>query len=88
MAKPLVILHGWGRGDLKKWQPTQKILHQAGFKVFLPPLPGFFGQPPPQKPWTLADYADYVTGYLKHHRLNQPIILGHSFGGSVAIKLI
>lgn len=89
MANPpaLVILHGWGRGDLNKWQPAKKALEQAGFPVFLPALPGFFDTPAPQTAWHLSDYADFVTRYITSRKLIHPIILGHSFGGSIALKL-
>lgn len=85
---PLLILHGWGRGDsLTQWQPAKTALKAAGFQVFLPVLPGFFGNPLPQPAWYLSNYADFVAQYLADQHLSQPIILGHSFGGSVAVKL-
>lgn len=88
MAKTnLVILHGWSREDTPvRWQPVKAALEKSGFKVFLPILPGFFGSPEPKSAWTLSDYADFIRQYLNQESIDNPFILGHSFGGSLALK--
>jgi pimeloyl-ACP methyl ester carboxylesterase len=76
MPKSIIILHGWG-SDLKKWQPLKDLLQKQGFKVFLPKLPN-------QKPMNTADYADWLNQHTK--KINQFYLIGHSFGGQIAIN--
>lgn len=81
----VLILHGWG-SSAKKWQGVKEILEKQGYQVFVPDLPGFGENPPPQNPWSIDDYADWVEKFSEKQNLSQIFLLGHSFGGSVAIK--
>lgn len=82
MKPGIVILHGWG-SRVERWQPLKKELEKAGFVVFLPHLPGFGRAAPPQEPWSVLDYANWVQEKLP----KEYFLVGHSFGGRVAIKL-
>jgi len=84
MLKPIVILHGWG-SDLKKWQPLKKTLQTQGFKVFLPSLPGF-GKQSIFAPMSTQDYTNWLDKYLTTKKLSQINLVGHSFGGQIAIN--
>jgi pimeloyl-ACP methyl ester carboxylesterase len=58
----------------------------AGFDAIAVDLPGFGATPPPDQPWGLSDYAEAVRPVVTE--MAQPVvILGHSFGGSVAVRL-
>lgn len=75
MKPTLVILHGWG-SDLSRWQPLVKSLENAGVDVFMPRLPE-------DKVRNVADFSRWLeqkTAGFKSFNL-----LGHSFGGQVAI---
>lgn len=86
MQKNIVLLHGWG-AEIKKLEPLKMVLESLGWKVLLPKLPGF-ENPPPDKVWGVENYADYVYKIVKTTFVNQNYILfGHSFGGSMVIKL-
>jgi pimeloyl-ACP methyl ester carboxylesterase len=85
MAKVL-ILHGWG-SSAKNWQKVKSILESQGVEVFLPDLPGFGLSPALEKPWSVSDYAQWVFDYCRQQNLSQFFLLGHSFGGGVAVKL-
>ncbi|MBL7159357.1 alpha/beta hydrolase [Candidatus Microgenomates bacterium] len=79
----IVILHGWG-SEIEKWNPFKKELEKAGFEVFLPHLPGFGQADPSQQAWSVSDYAQWV----KNKTLPENyFLIGHSFGGRIAIKL-
>ena len=82
----ILILHGWGRGNFS-WQETKQILEKNGFLVFAPDLPGFGQEPPPEKPWALDDYLEWINEYINKNELTEFFLLGHSFGGRLAIKL-
>jgi pimeloyl-ACP methyl ester carboxylesterase len=50
-------------------------------------LPCFGAEPCPDQIWGVAEYAGFVKQKIQALRLNQPIVLGHSFGGQVAAYL-
>lgn len=81
----VLILHGWG-SCAKNWSRVKDILENQGLKVYVPDLPGFGENPAPSQPWTIDDYVDWVRNFCEKNNLSQFFLLGHSFGGSVAIK--
>lgn len=81
----VLILHGWGSKS-EKWQRTGELLVEKGLKVIIPDLPGFGKTQQPQKPWGLGEYCDFVEKLTDYFNLESFFLLGHSFGGAVAIK--
>lgn len=80
----ILILHGWGR-NLQDWLPTTQFLSKT-YKVILADLPGFGGSPlPSNKIMDLYDYSDWLESLLHKLGLNQIILVGHSFGGKIAV---
>lgn len=85
---PVVILPGWMLGQ-KRFQPTQEVLKKKGFRrIYTVDFPGFEEGEEIFKPWTLSDYVDFLEEFLKKNKISQAIMIGHSFGGRVALKLI
>ena len=82
---PLVVLHGWGL-SAKIFAPVAKELRKLGHKVFVPDFPGFGNAGIPDKPLFLKDYVDFLSEYLKKKKVHHAILIGHSFGGRVALK--
>jgi pimeloyl-ACP methyl ester carboxylesterase len=84
----ILILHGWG-GSSDSWLKVQEILAKAGFKVICPDFPGFGKSKTPLERWGVGDYANFVNNFIKK-TCGEPaepfFLLGHSFGGRVAIK--
>jgi len=85
-GEPFLLLHGWG-GSLSSLEKLGKHLASRGYKVYLVDLPGFGKSELPLKAYTLDDYAYLVEEYVKQNHKGKISIFGHSFGGSVAIKL-
>lgn len=85
-GQPILILHGWGRGA-EKWQKTAEKLGRAGFLVLLPDLPGFGKTPPPPESWGVSEYADFLTTLLASKGVKRTMVIGHSFGGQLAVAL-
>ncbi len=81
--KNLVFIHGWGVSS-EIFKPLYYFLKDK-FNIYDLDLPGF-GKTPIKKSMTLKDYADFVYEFLKDNKIEQPIIIGHSFGGAVAVK--
>jgi pimeloyl-ACP methyl ester carboxylesterase len=81
----VLALHGWGRTH----RDFDAVISPAG-EVPLPAvaldLPGFGASPPPPGAWGGADYAEAVGAVLAD--MGAPVVvLGHSFGGRVALHL-
>ncbi len=84
-GKPLLILHGWGKG-LDAWKKAGEILSEK-FQVIIPDLPGFGQSQSPPSFWSLKEYCEFVKGLVNFFDLSKIILVGHSFGGRIAIKL-
>ena len=86
MKRPLVILHGWNL-SAAKFMPLSRELKKLGYRIYVPDLPGFGQNPMVGKSLNLVDYAIFVERYLKQNKLTKAVIIGHSFGGRVAVKM-
>jgi len=84
---PFLILHGWG-GSSGSWTEVQKSISSKGYQVIALDLPGFGKTPSPVMPWELNDYSAFVLDFIKKLKLEKIILLGHSFGGRISIKLV
>ena len=85
-GKPLLILHGWGSRS-ENWQKVGELLAEKGLKVIIPDLPGFGQSDRPKKIWSLENYCDFVEEFARGLGLERFSLLGHSFGGSLVLKL-
>jgi pimeloyl-ACP methyl ester carboxylesterase len=83
---PVLFLHGWGL-DHRAYKRSLARLVAAGFHVVAPALPGFGGSASlPPEDSTLAGFAKWLTALLDALEITEPaLIMGHSFGGGVAI---
>lgn len=86
--KTLVCLHGWG-GSQESFTELRNALEGSGVTVLSPDLPGFGDEPEPRSPLTVGDYADWVIDWMKAQKISDDwMLLGHSHGGRIAIKLV
>jgi len=83
---PILILHGW-RVPIERYLPLKNLFIKAGFKVFIPQLPGFSNGKILSKTHALDDYVQFVIDFAEKNKLDRFFLIGHSFGGRVAIKL-
>ncbi|KKR51568.1 MAG: hydrolase alpha/beta domain protein [Candidatus Levybacteria bacterium GW2011_GWC1_40_19] len=84
-GRPLILLHGWGQDVSSFWGLVPLLKNK--FRLYLIDLPGFGRSELPKKSFTVQDYADVIKKFIKQKKLEKPIVLGHSLGGRVAIKL-
>lgn len=80
----LVILHGWGVSSISFKEVVKKL--STKYQVITIDLLGFGMSDEPLEPLNLDDYVDSVHSLLSNLSIEYPIILGHSFGGRIAIK--
>lgn len=78
------MLHGWGQ-TLQSLKPMGELL-SAGRAVHLIDLPGFGASPAPDSVWSSFDYAEQLVAYLNAHQIHRIDLLGHSFGGKIALS--
>lgn len=85
---PVLFLHGWALGH-HTYKRALKRLVQLDCQVMAPALPGFGGTPNlPNDQVTFAGYAAWVAEFVNRLGCDQPLlVVGHSFGGAVAVKL-
>lgn len=84
--KVVVLLHGWS-GSSQSLIRLQESLVAFGYHVYNFDLPGFGGTELSEEALTLDDYVLVVTDFIKQHNINQPLLVGHSFGGKISLKI-
>lgn len=85
-GKQLLILPGWMH-DHAVWQNVQNLLSQ-NFQVTVLDFPGFGESEHDPKIKDLSDYAHFLNKVIKELGLKDFVLIGHSFGGAVAIKTL
>jgi pimeloyl-ACP methyl ester carboxylesterase len=81
----VLFLHGWGTDHRSFFHFLEGM--SGFFRVVAPDLPGFGGSDEPPSGWSVGDYADFILDFLKELGISDAIMIGHSFGGRVLIKL-
>jgi pimeloyl-ACP methyl ester carboxylesterase len=81
----VVLLHGWGPTSAT-FDDMAKYLSEK-FRIIRLDFPGFGASPKPSDVWGVGDYAELVANFLAKLELRDVYaVIGHSFGGRVAIK--
>ena len=83
-GKDILLLHGWGQ-NIEMMKFLGDPLSNR-FRITILDFPGFGASEEPMKPWMLSDYVSLIEDFVKKLGIKKPIIMGHSFGGRVAIK--
>lgn len=82
----ILFLHGWQLSG-EVWLPIVRYLFDRDYNIYAIDLPGFGRSEMPPADYNLGDYADLVLAFIKKMKMKNIIVVGHSFGGRVAIKL-
>ena len=82
-GKDVVLLHGWGQ-NIEMMDFIGKNLENV--RVTILDLPGFGKTDEPKNSMNVDDYADFLHEFCFMLDIDNPILIGHSFGGRVAIK--
>ncbi|WP_298442555.1 alpha/beta fold hydrolase [Ferrimicrobium sp.] len=85
----VVFLHGWRR-DLHDWSKVIELLRDD-LSILALDLPGFGDSPEPLTALNSVGYAQAVAEVIREWRhdagVGRVVVVGHSFGGRVAIEL-
>ncbi len=79
----VVLLHGWGQ-NIEMMKPLGDKL-KDNHRITIIDLPGFGVSQEPDFAYTIFDYTEIVHDLLVSLKIDKPIMIGHSFGGRIAI---
>jgi pimeloyl-ACP methyl ester carboxylesterase len=83
-GKPLLLLHGFG-ANIGNWRFIAPSLARS-HEVWMLDLKGHGGsEKPDDNAYSLYDQARLVVGFIKQQGLSQLSLVGHSYGGGVAL---
>lgn len=83
-GRDVILLHGWG----------QNMAMMANIETHLSPFfsvwnldfPGFGESDVVPTAWSVEDYTDFLRDFVTENGIEEPILIGHSFGCRVAIR--
>jgi pimeloyl-ACP methyl ester carboxylesterase len=82
----LLFLHGW-QSSADVWNPIAEYFAEIGFNCLTLDLPGFGNSQKASSDFDLQDYSEIVDSFLQKLGIENLVLVGHSFGGAVSIKL-
>lgn len=82
----LVFLHGW-QSSAQAWNGVIAKLSEVNVRILALDLPGFGASPLPKNTWGVSEYAEMVVEFIQKLGLKNVVLVGHSFGGRIGIKL-
>ena len=80
------MLHGWG-SQATAFDGLAKEL-VGDYRVVRPNLPGFGGSEQPPLDWGVEEFAELVVAFCTKLKLEPYALIGHSFGGQLAVHLV
>lgn len=80
----LLLLHGW-KDTLHTFDSLVPLL-LSSWRVIRLDLPGFGGSETPKESWGVGEYAQFVAVFIEKLGTSIDVLVGHSFGGRIAIK--
>ncbi|MDO4521118.1 MAG: alpha/beta hydrolase [Erysipelotrichaceae bacterium] len=80
----VILLHGWGQNK----EMMGKILEHLSdrFHVYSLDFPGFGESQDPPEAWGVPEYEDFLASFIETLGIENPVLIGHSFGCRVAIR--
>jgi pimeloyl-ACP methyl ester carboxylesterase len=84
-GKPLLLLHGWGTSLGTFGAMIEDLKRQ--FRITAFDFPGHGGSDMPPATWTVDAFVGLTLSVMAELGIERASVLGHSFGGRVAIKL-
>ncbi len=86
-GRPLLLLHGFGSSSYSFHHLIEPLSKK--FQVFNLDLKGFGNSPKPKDyRYSVYDQAVLVSRFIKNHNLKDVILIGHSYGGGVALSVV
>ena len=83
-GKDRLLLHGWGQ-NIDMMKPLGDAFSDR-FRITIIDFTGFGKSEEPKEPWDIEKYNLMLEVFVKEVGIKKPIVIGHSFGGRVAIR--
>jgi pimeloyl-ACP methyl ester carboxylesterase len=80
----ILLLHGW-QDNLHTFDALMPLLSTTN-RVIRLDCPGFGQSEIPERAWDLDNYVKLVENFIQKLHLQVDVLIGHSFGGRIAIK--
>jgi pimeloyl-ACP methyl ester carboxylesterase len=85
-GKPMILLHGFGTNSYSFHSIIEPLSKR--YRVYNIDLKGFGSSPKPDDGrYSVYDQATLVLNFIKEHNLKDITLIGHSYGGGVALTL-
>ncbi len=78
-------MHGWG-GSIDSFMGLSSDF-VFDYRVTIVDFYGFGNSKHPENHLTLSDYVNSIIEIIQHYKMTSVVLIGHSFGGRVALKL-
>jgi len=85
-AGPAVVLIHGGASDSRDWINTMAALSDR-FSFYAPDLLGFGQSERNENGYYLSDFSDFLTGFIDTLQIENPALVGHSFGARVCLDV-
>lgn len=82
---PVILLHGFPF-NRTIWNNFSASLSNY-FQVITPDLPGFGKSEGVKRPFTIDEIGDIIANWISKESILQPVFVGHSLGGYVALRV-
>ena len=79
----IVYLHGWGQ-NIDMMKPIADPFSKE-FNILIIDIPGYGLSDEPEYPWTCYDYVECFKEMFDQLHIDNPILIGHSFGGKISL---
>lgn len=84
-GEPILFLHG---DEVRASTYARQLTALAArYRVICPDLPGFGDSSTPIECWRPSNYAEFLGKFLDSLRPDKIALIGHSFGGAIALNL-
>ena len=83
--KNIIFLHGW-QGSYKSFFHLKDMIDK-NINLYFLDLPGF-GKSVLDIAYNLNDYSNIIFEFINDLNIKDPLIVGHSFGGRIALKML
>lgn len=83
-GSPVLCLVGWAQ-DTRMFEPTATHLSDR-FQVTVVDYPGFGQSEVMKEPWDVDAYVEWLHELCTKLKIDQPILIAHSFGARLALK--
>ena len=82
---PVLLLHGWG-SSFDVYKGIIATLENR-CRVVAVNFPGCGNSDTMSEPWNIDDYCNFILEFMRAIDLENPIMIGHSHGGRVILKM-